>query len=138
MKKIEALIASFKFDEVKEALAEAGIQSATISEVRNWDQHRAPVVRYRGTTYMVEFRPEVKVEVIVEDEEVKKVTDAIIGVLRTGHLGDGQIAILPVEAVIRVRTGVRSADMMTRLHGFLRGGHKLHRPHSERDGLAVP
>src|SRR5712692_9559017 len=102
MKKIEAIITPFKFDEVKEALAEAGIQGLTFSEVRDWDQHGGPVALYRGTAYVVEFRPKVKIEVMVEDEEVKGVTDTLIGALRTGHLGDGQIAILSAEAVISI------------------------------------
>src|SRR6266850_2475429 len=120
MKKIEAIITPYKFDEVKEALEEAGIQGMTFSEVREWDQHGGPIALYRGTAYVVEFRPKVKIEVMVEDEEVKEVTDTIIGVLRTGHLGDGQVAILSAETVIRVRTGVRKVDTMNQHNGLLR------------------
>ena|SRR5438128_2386367 len=107
----------------------------TFSEVRDWDRHGGSVAFYRGTAYVVEFRPKVKIEVLIEDEDVKEVTDAIIGALRTGHLGDGQIAILPAEAVIRVRTGVRQADTINRRDGLWRGGSKVYRPHSESDGL---
>jgi nitrogen regulatory protein P-II 1 len=137
MKKIEAIIAPFKLDEVKEALAKAGIQSMAFSEVKDWDRHGGPVAFYRGAAYIVEFRPKVKVEIMVEDEEVKEVTDAIIGALRTGHLGDGQIAILSVEEVIRVRTGVHGADTMNQRHGLSQGASKIYRPYNESDSLHI-
>jgi nitrogen regulatory protein P-II 1 len=133
MKKIEAIIAPFKFDEVKEALEEAGIRGMTFSEVREWDQHGGPVALYRGTAYVVEFRPKVKIEVMVENEEVKEVTDTIIGVLRTGHLGDGQVAILSAETVIRVHTGVREAEVMSQRNGSLGEGSRAVRPHNQGD-----
>lgn len=133
MKKIEALISLFKFDEVKEALSKEGIQGMTVSEVKDWDRNGGPVAFYRGIAYAVEFRPRVKVEVTVEDEEVKGVTDTIIGVLRAGHLGDGQIAILPVEAVIHIRTDVRWADTMNQRNGLSRGWSGACRPHKERE-----
>jgi len=124
MKKIEAIITPFKYDEVKEALAKAGIQRMTFSGVRDWNPHGGPVARYRGVAYVAEFRPRVKIEVMVKDEEGKAVAETILGVLRSGRLGDGQIAVLPAETVIRVRTGVREVAVMSQRNGALGEGSR--------------
>jgi nitrogen regulatory protein PII len=132
MKKIEAVIKPFKLDEVKEALSKEGIQSIIISEVKGWDRREDTVAFYRGIAYVAD-RPKVRVEVMVEDEEVEGVTDAIIGVLRTGHLCDGQITILPVEEGLRIRTGEHWANAVNQRNGLWQGGGEVHRPHKERD-----
>ena len=106
MKKIEALITPFKVDEVKAALAKAGVKGITFSEVRDYGHHPSHVGNYRGSAYVVNLLPEIKVEVIAEDDDVRAVTDTIIGALRTGHLGDGEISILPMETVLHVRAGL--------------------------------
>ena len=109
MKKIEALITPFKVDEVKAALAKAGVTGITFSEVKDYGHQPSHVGHYRGSEYVVDLLPEIKVEVIADDEDVRAVTETIIGALRTGHLGDGEISILPMETVLRVRAGVRGA-----------------------------
>ena len=107
MKKIEALITPFKVDEVKNALVKAGVKGMTFSEVRDYGHQPQHVGNYRGSAYVVDLRPEIKVEVAVDDEDVRAITDTIIGALRTGRLGDGKISIFPMETVLQVRTGVR-------------------------------
>jgi nitrogen regulatory protein P-II 1 len=109
MKKVEALITPSKVDEVKAALAKAGVKGITFSEVRDYGHHPSHVEHYRGSEYVVDLLPEIKVEVIAEDDDVRAVTDTIIGALRTGHLGDGEISILPMETVLHVRAGVHGA-----------------------------
>jgi nitrogen regulatory protein PII len=110
MKRIEATIRPFKVGEVKEALVKEGIQGLTFLEVRDFSQPNGYVKAYRGIQYVVDIFPRMRIELIVEDEEVRQVTDVILATLRTGHLCDGQIAILPVEEVIRVRTGQCQRD----------------------------
>ena len=105
MKRIEATMRLFKVGEVKDALVREGIQGMTFSEVRDFTQRDGYVKAYRGIEYVVDILPKTKIEVIVEDDEVRQVTDIILATLRSGRLCDGQIAILPVEDVIRVRTG---------------------------------
>ncbi len=104
MKKVEAVIKPFKLDAIKEALAKDGLQGMRISEVRDLSRQKGRVALYRGAEYVVDTT-KVRIEVIVEDDEAKAVVDTIIAVLRTGHLCDSEIAILPVEAVIRIRIG---------------------------------
>lgn len=105
MKKIEAIIRPFKLDEVKIALVNAGIVGMTVSEVRGFGRQKGQTERYRGSEYTVEFLQKLKLEVVVEDTEVKKVVDNIISAARTGEIGDGKIFISPVETVVRIRTG---------------------------------
>jgi nitrogen regulatory protein PII len=95
------------------------------------------LTRSRAHVNAPRFQPKVKVEIMVENEEVQEVIDAILGTLRTGHLGDGQVAILSVEAVMRVRTGVHSADTVNQRNGLLQGARKIYRPHNESDGLRI-
>ena len=110
MKKIEAIIKPYKIDEVKAALNEAGAQGMTISEVRGYGRQKGHTELYRGAEYVVDFLPKVKVEVIVEDEQVDTMIAAIEQSARTGRIGDGKIFVIPVENVIRIRTGERGKD----------------------------
>ena len=105
MKKIEAIIKPFKLDEVKEALNSLGIKGMTVTEVKGYGRQKGHTEIYRGAEYVVDFIPKVKMDVIVQDEQVDQVIDTILPVARTGKIGDGKIFVLPVERVIRVRTG---------------------------------
>ena len=105
MKKIEAIIKPFKLDEVKEALNSLGIKGMTMTEVKGYGRQKGHTEIYRGAEYVVDFIPKVKMDVVVDDEQVDQVIDTILKVARTGKIGDGKIFVLPVERVIRVRTG---------------------------------
>ena len=107
MKKIEAIIKPFKLDEVKEALQEIGLQGITVIEARGFGRQKGHTELYRGAEYVVDFLPKVKLEVIVTDELVEKTIEAIVAAAQTGRIGDGKIFVLPVEDVIRIRTGER-------------------------------
>ncbi len=107
MKKVEAIIKPFKLDEVKDALVEIGIGGMTVTEVRGFGQQKGHTEIYRGTEYVIDFLPKVKIEVIVRDEEVEKVVETIMKTAQTGRVGDGKIFIIPVEDVVRIRTGER-------------------------------
>jgi nitrogen regulatory protein P-II 1 len=107
MKKIETLITQSKVDTVREALAKAGIKVITFSGVRSYGHHSSHVGRYQGSEYEADLLPEIKIEVVVEDDKVKEVTDMLIAALvQSGRLEDGEIFILPVDAVLHVRAGV--------------------------------
>ena len=110
MKLIVAIIKPFKLDEVKEALQEVGLQGITVTEARGFGRQKGHTELYRGAEYVVDFLPKVKIEVMVEDNMVDRTTEAIINAARTGRIGDGKIFILPVEDVIRIRTGERGAE----------------------------
>ncbi len=110
MKKIEAIIKPFKLDDVKEALNEAGVQGMTISEVKGYGRQKGHKEIYRGAEYVVDFIPKIKIEVIVADDIVEPVIQKIRDAANTGKLGDGKIFVLPVEQVIRVRTGETGSD----------------------------
>lgn len=105
MKKIEAIIKPFKLDEVKDALNGIGIKGMTVTEVKGYGRQKGHTEIYRGAEYVVDFIPKIKLEVIVQDEQVDQVIDNILAVARTGKIGDGKIFVLPVERVVRVRTG---------------------------------
>ena len=105
MKLITAIIKPFRLDDVRNALAEAGIQGMTVSEVKGFGRQRGHTELYRGAEYVVDFLPKAKVEVAVPDERVDQVAEAIIASARTGKLGDGKIFVTPLEHVIRIRTG---------------------------------
>ncbi len=110
MKKIEAIIKPFKLDEVKTALIAAGVQGMTITEVRGHGRQKGHTEIYRGAEYNVDFLPKVKIEAVIEDNQLEAVIEAIETSARTGRIGDGKIFVLPVENVIRVRTGERGRD----------------------------
>jgi len=105
MKKIEAIIKPFKLDEVKDALNGIGIKGMTVTEVKGYGRQKGHTEIYRGAEYVVDFIPKIKLEIIVPDEQVDQVIDNILTVARTGKIGDGKIFVLPVERVVRVRTG---------------------------------
>ena len=105
MKKVEAIIRPFKLDEVKIALVNAGIVGMTVSEVRGFGRQKGQTERYRGSEYTVEFLQKLKVEIVVEDDQVDMVIEKLISAARTGEIGDGKIFISPVDQIIRIRTG---------------------------------
>jgi nitrogen regulatory protein P-II 1 len=110
MQKVEAIIKPFKLDEVKEALAEVGVQGMTITEVKGFGRTGGKKEVYRGSAYVVDFVPKVKVEVVVVDGLVSAVVDAIEKAAKTGRIGDGKIFVLPVVEAVRIRTGERDED----------------------------
>jgi nitrogen regulatory protein P-II 1 len=110
MRKIEAIIRPFKLDEVKIALVNAGIIGMTVSEVRGFGRQKGQTERYRGSEYTVEFLQKLKVEIVVEDNQVDMVIDKIIAAARTGEIGDGKIFVSSVEQVVRIRTGEKNIE----------------------------
>jgi len=104
------VIKPFKLDEVKDALAEVGVQGMTVTEVKGFGRTGGRKEVYRGSAYVVDFVPKVKVEVVVTDEQVNAVIDAIERSARTGRIGDGKIFVVPIEEVVRIRTGERGHD----------------------------
>jgi nitrogen regulatory protein P-II 1 len=107
VKKIEAIIKPFKLDEVREALARAGISGLTVTEVKGFGRQKGHSELYRGAEYHVEFLPKIKLEVLVDDAHAGPVVEALTAAARTGHIGDGKVFVLPVDEVIRIRTGER-------------------------------
>ena len=105
MKLITAIIKPFKLDEVREALSEVGVSGITVTEVKGFGRQKGHTELYRGAEYVVDFLPKVKVEVVVSDNLVETVTEAIIKAARTGKIGDGKIFVSSVEQAIRIRTG---------------------------------
>ena len=110
MKKIEAIIKPFKLDEVKQALSEIGISGMTVTEVKGHGRQKGHKEIYRGAEYQVDFLPKIKIEIIVDQPMVDQVVKKIVESARTGKIGDGKIFVLPVEEVIRVRTGESGKD----------------------------
>src|ERR1700682_1561185 len=105
MKLVEAIIKPFKLDEVKDALNDIGIQGITVSEVKGFGRQKGHTELYRGAEYVVDFIPKIKLEIIVSDEIVSKVIEAIEQAAKTGRIGDGKIFVTSVEEVVRIRTG---------------------------------
>ncbi len=110
MKKVEAIIRPFKLDEVKIALVNAGIVGMTVSEVRGFGRQKGQTERYRGSEYTVEFLQKLKIEIVIEDDQVDMVVDKVIMAARTGEIGDGKIFISPVDEIIRIRTGEKNLE----------------------------
>jgi nitrogen regulatory protein P-II 1 len=110
MKKIEAVIKPFKLDEVKERLSEIGIQGMTVTEVKGFGRTGGKKEVYRGSAYVVDFVPKVKIEIIVKDDLVHQVLSTIVEAAKTGRIGDGKIFVTPVDEVIRIRTGEKGED----------------------------
>lgn len=110
MKKIEAIIKPFKLDDVKEALNEIGIRGMTISEVKGYGRQKGHKEVYRGAEYVVDFIPKIKLEIIVDSSQAGIVVERIQEAAYTGKIGDGKIFVLPVEEVVRVRTGERGTS----------------------------
>jgi len=105
MKKIEAIIKPFKLEEVKEALAEVGVQGMTVTEVKGFGRQKGHTEIYRGSEYTVDFLPKVKIEIVVDDEQADGVAAAIVKSANTGKIGDGKVFLSNVEEAIRIRTG---------------------------------
>ena len=112
MKLVTAIIKPFKLDDVREALAAIGVQGVTVTEVKGFGRQKGHTELYRGAEYVVDFLPKVKVEAAVPDERVEAVIEAIEGAARTGKIGDGKIFVLPLEQVIRIRTGETGVDAL--------------------------
>jgi len=110
VKKLEAIIKPFKLDEVKEALSTIGVQGMTVTEVKGFGRTGGKKEVYRGSAYVVDFVPKVKLEIIVKDDMVHQVIETISNAAKTGRIGDGKIFVTPVEEVIRIRTGERGED----------------------------
>ena len=107
MKKIEAIIKPFKMEDVKDALAEVGIEGMTVSEVKGFGRQKGHTEIYRGSEYTVDFLPKMKFEIVVADDQVAKVVAAIVASARTGKIGDGKVFVSPVDDAIRIRTEER-------------------------------
>lgn len=110
MKKIEAIIKPFKLDDVKDALTDIGITGMTVTDVKGYGRQKGHKEIYRGAEYEVDFIPKTKIGIIVDAEKVEEVIEAIVKGAKTGKIGDGKIFVLPVEQVIRVRTGEKDHD----------------------------
>ncbi len=110
MKKVEAIIKPFKLDEVKEGLSEIGIHGMTVTEIKGFGRTGGKKEVYRGSAYVVDFVPKVRIEIIVPDDAVRQVVNTIMESARTGRIGDGKIFVTPVEEVIRIRTGETGED----------------------------
>ncbi len=112
MKKVEAIFKPFKLDDVKESLSKIGIQGLTVTEVKGYGRQKGHTELYRGAEYVVDFIPKVKIEVIVSDDRLASVIEAITVSAKTGRIGDGKIFVLPVEDAIRIRTGERGDEAL--------------------------
>ncbi len=110
MKKIEAIVKPFKLDDVKEALNDIGIKGMTISEVKGYGRQKGHTEIYRGAEYIVDFIPKVKIEIVVDSKQVDQVVNTIREAANTGKIGDGKIFVLPIERIVRVRTGEEDLD----------------------------
>jgi nitrogen regulatory protein P-II 1 len=110
MKLIVAVLKPFKLDDVKEALKVMGVQGMTLTESQGFGRQRGHTEVYRGAEYEVDFVPKLRVEVLVDDAQVDSVVDAIVNAANTGKIGDGKVWVLPVDSVVRVRTGERGTD----------------------------
>ncbi|HWO09083.1 MAG TPA: P-II family nitrogen regulator [Polyangiaceae bacterium] len=110
MKKVEAIIKPFKLDEVKDALSEVGIQGMTVTEVKGFGRTGGKKEVYRGSAYVVDFVPKVKVEIVVTDDQTQQVLDAIEKSAKTGRIGDGKIFVSTVDKAVRIRTGETGED----------------------------
>lgn len=112
MKKVDAIIKPFKLDDVKEALQQIGIQGITVTEVKGFGRQKGHTELYRGAEYVVDFLPKVKIEVVILDEMVTQVVEAILKSAQTGRIGDGKIFVSPIDEVIRIRTGEKGPDAL--------------------------
>ena len=110
MKKLEAIIKPFKLEEVKEALAELGIEGMTVTEVKGFGRQKGHTELYRGAEYVVDFLPKVKLEIVLNDEMVESAIEAIRKAAQTGRIGDGKIFVSTVEEAVRIRTGEVGSD----------------------------
>ncbi|MAS65031.1 MAG: P-II family nitrogen regulator [Verrucomicrobiota bacterium] len=112
MKLVKAIIKPFKLEEVKEALADVGIEGMTVTEVKGFGRQKGHTEIYRGSEYTVDFLPKVMLEVVVDDSEAEKTSTAIVNAAKTGKIGDGKVFILPVESAVRIRTDETGPDAL--------------------------
>jgi nitrogen regulatory protein P-II 2 len=112
MKMVTAIIKPFKLDDVREALAEVGVQGITVTEVKGFGRQKGHTELYRGAEYVVDFLPKVKIEIAVEDGRVEQVIEAIVGAARTGKIGDGKIFVTDLVHAVRIRTGESDAQAL--------------------------
>ncbi len=112
MKMVVAVIKPFKLDDVREALAEVGVQGITVSEVKGFGRQKGHAELYRGAEYVVDFLPKIKIEAAVADGDVERTIEAIVNAANTGKIGDGKIFVYPLERVIRIRTGELDGDAL--------------------------
>ncbi|WP_322760571.1 P-II family nitrogen regulator [Frankia sp. Cr2] len=112
MKLVTAVIKPFKLDDVKAALESLGVHGLTISEVQGFGRQKGHTEVYRGAEYKVDFVPKIKIEIVVDDNAVEELVTAITTAAQTGKIGDGKVWVVPVETVIRVRTGERGSDAL--------------------------
>jgi nitrogen regulatory protein P-II 1 len=112
MKLIVGIIKPFKLDDVKDAIKELGIQGLTVSDVQGFGRQRGHTEVYRGAEYQVDYVPKVRLDIVVDDADSQKVANAIIETARTGKIGDGKLWIVPIETVVRIRTGEAGSDAL--------------------------
>ena len=112
MKLVKAIIKPFKLEEVKEALADVGIEGMTVTEVKGFGRQKGHTEIYRGSEYTVDFLPKVMLEVVVDDSEAEKTSNAIVNAAKTGKIGDGKVFVLPVESAVRIRTDETGPDAL--------------------------
>ena len=112
MKLVVAVVKPFKLDDVKESLKALGVHGMTVSEVQGFGRQRGHTEVYRGAEYEVEFVPKVRLEIVVDDAQVDEVVNAVVDAAGTGKIGDGKVWVLPVEEVVRVRTGERGSEAL--------------------------
>ena len=112
MKLIVGIIKPFKVDDVKDALKELGVQGLTVSDVQGFGRQRGHTEVYRGAEYTIDFVPKVRIEILVDDDDVERVTTKLVETARTGKIGDGKVWVVPVEDVVRIRTGEAGPDAL--------------------------
>ena len=112
MKLVSAVIKPFKLDDVREALSDIGIQGVTVTEVKGFRRQKGHTELYRGAEYVVDFLPKVKIEVAIDDDMLDQVIEAISSTANTGKIGDGKIFVMPVEQVVRIRTGETGSEAL--------------------------
>ena len=110
MKMVTAIVKPFKLDEVREALSAIGVQGITVTEVKGFGRQKGHTELYRGAEYVVDFLPKIKIELLVTDEDAARAAEIIVRTAKTGRIGDGKIFVLPVDEVVRIRTGERGAS----------------------------
>ncbi|HET7530207.1 MAG TPA: P-II family nitrogen regulator [Mycobacteriales bacterium] len=112
MKLVTAVVKPFKLDDVKQALHDVGVAGMTVSEVQGHGRQRGHTEVYRGAEYVVDFVPKVRIEVVVDDDSVARVVEAVVEAARTGQIGDGKVWSTPVDDLVRIRTGERGHDAL--------------------------
>ena len=112
MKLVVAVVKPFKLDDVKEALKTLGVHGMTLTESQGFGRQRGHTEVYRGAEYEVDFVPKIRIEIAVDDAQAEEVVDAIVGAAATGKIGDGKVWVVPIETLVRVRTGERGSDAL--------------------------